>query len=147
MHARRLPLPPGRLIRWIRLIQRDAHTVEVITDSTRKKLWISNSFILGMVHFLRASIPMAFAAGKHSTAATVVGILLRTSLSRRRSSGYVTGICLQTHYRFGTVTAGGYAGNYMVSRGRDCLSKAKVTGINGNELVLLEFIINIIIVK
>lgn len=125
MHARRLPLPPRRLIRWIRLIQRHAHTVEVITDSTRKKLWISNSFIPGMVHFLRGSIPMAFAAGKHSTAATVVGILLRTSLSRRRSSGYVTGICLQTHSGIGKPFAGGRAWNSIVCRSKYGLHKRR----------------------
>lgn len=45
---------------------------------------------------------MAFAAGKQSTAATVVEILLRTSLlSRRRSSGSFCGICLQTHSGIG----------------------------------------------
>lgn len=33
----------------------------------------------GMVHSLRGSTPAAFAAGKHSTAATAVGILHRGS--------------------------------------------------------------------
>ncbi|WP_323115893.1 hypothetical protein [Klebsiella variicola] len=37
-------------------------------------VWITNSFMLGMVHSLRGSTPAAFAAGKRSTAATAVGI-------------------------------------------------------------------------
>lgn len=61
---------------------RSCRTAAVRMDSTRKRLWISNSFMLGMAHSLRGSTPAAFAAGKPSIAVTVVAILRRASISQ-----------------------------------------------------------------